>query len=110
MEMTKNSYCSILNIIGTPDAKRCTPNKEKTIMLIGATGTGKSTLVDGFVNYVMGVNWTDLFRFTVVDLEEEEKTREKNQVITSCHITINKISIINLKVLLDVLFFCIFSI
>lgn len=51
-------------------------------MLIGATGTGKSTLVDGFVNYVMGVNWNDPFRFKVVDLEEEEKAKEKNQVST----------------------------
>lgn len=49
-------------------------------MLIGATGTGKSTLVDGFVNYILGVNWNDPFRYTVIDLEEEEKGREKNQV------------------------------
>jgi DNA segregation ATPase FtsK/SpoIIIE-like protein len=49
-------------------------------MLVGATGTGKSTLVDGMVNYVLGVNWEDPFRFTVIDLEKEEMDREKNQV------------------------------
>lgn len=45
---------------------------EKTIMLVGATGSGKSTLVDGIVNYVMGVSFDDPFRFTLVQLEEEE--------------------------------------
>lgn len=52
---------------------------EKTIMLVGATGSGKSTLVDGIVNYVMGVSFDDPFRFTLVQLEEEEK-RTHNQV------------------------------
>lgn len=49
-------------------------------MLVGATGTGKSTLVDGIINYVLGVNWSDPFRFRVIDLEEEEKQRQQNQV------------------------------
>ena len=49
-------------------------------MLVGETGSGKSTLVDGIVNYVLGVNWNDPFRYTLVDLEEEEKSRLKNQV------------------------------
>lgn len=42
-------------------------------MLVGATGSGKSTLVDGIVNYVMGVSFDDPFKFTLVQLEEEEK-------------------------------------
>lgn len=46
--------------------------EEKTIMLVGETGSEKSTLVDGMVNYVMGVNFDDSFRFTIVQLEEEE--------------------------------------
>lgn len=54
-------------------------NEEKTIMLVGATGSGKSTLVDGIVNYIMGVSFDDPFRFTVVTLEDEEK-KENNQV------------------------------
>ncbi|XP_045178579.2 uncharacterized protein LOC123538489 [Mercenaria mercenaria] len=56
--------------------------KSRTIMLVGATGTGKSTLVDGIVNYILGVNWDDPFRFTVIDLEQEEKDREKNQALS----------------------------
>lgn len=52
--------------------------EEKTIMLVGATGSGKSTLVDDIVNFVMGVSFDDPFRFTLVQLEEEEK--KVNQV------------------------------
>lgn len=52
---------------------------EKTIMLVGATGSGKSTLVDGIVNYVLGVRFNDPFRFKLVQLEEEEQ-KVDNQV------------------------------
>lgn len=48
-------------------------------MLIGATGSGKSTLVDGIVNYVTGVSFDDPFRFTLLHFEKEEN-RSGNQV------------------------------
>ena len=49
-------------------------------MLVGATGTGKSTLVDGMINYILGVNWNDPYRLTLVDLVDEEK-KTNDQVI-----------------------------
>ena len=52
---------------------------EKTIMLVGATGSGKSTLVDGIANYIMGVSFEDPFRFKMVTLEENEM-KNNNQV------------------------------
>lgn len=61
-------------------------------MLIGATGSGKSTLVDGIVNYVTGVNFEDPFRFTVLSLENEE-IRTENQV----HLTTLKSKFIKKK-------------
>lgn len=61
---------------------------EKTIMLVGATGSGKSTLVDGIVNYVLGVQFNDPVRFTLVQLEEEENNK-KSQVICSMVLPIN---------------------
>ncbi|XP_048731385.1 uncharacterized protein LOC125648384 isoform X1 [Ostrea edulis] len=56
--------------------------REKTIMLVGATGSGKSTLIDGFANYLFEVNWEDPFRFTLVDLEHEEKRRLSDQALS----------------------------
>lgn len=43
---------------------------EKTIMLVGEIGSGKSTLIDGIVNYVVGVSFDDPFRFTQEEKEE----------------------------------------
>lgn len=63
-------------------------------MLMGATGSGKSTLVDGIVNYVTGVNFEDPFRFTVVTLENEEM-RTENQV----HLTMLKSKFIKMLLL-----------
>lgn len=68
-----------------PGSERWAIN-DKTIMLVGATGSGKSTLIDGFANYLFGVNWEDNFRFTLVDLEHEEERRLKDQVSFFHHI------------------------
>lgn len=54
---------------------------EKTIMLVGASGSGKSTIVDGIVNYLMGVNFDDPFRFTLIQLEEEEKENKEYKLV-----------------------------
>lgn len=35
-------------------------------MLVGVIGLGKIILVDGIVNYVVGVSFEDLFRFIIV--------------------------------------------
>jgi GTP-binding protein EngB required for normal cell division len=38
----------------------------KVIILMGAAGSGKSTLINGMVNYILGVEWKDPFRFQCV--------------------------------------------
>ncbi|TWW66160.1 hypothetical protein D4764_20G0001920 [Takifugu flavidus] len=55
--------------VGTKKVNRL----NKTILLLGETGTGKSTLIDLLVNYAMGVKWGDEVWFKIV---EEETTRQ----------------------------------
>ncbi|XP_076104257.1 uncharacterized protein LOC143072961 isoform X2 [Mytilus galloprovincialis] len=56
-------------------APKCTETEynEKTIMLVGATGSGKSTLIDGMINYITDVSWEDEFRFSLIDMTQDEK-------------------------------------
>ena len=54
--------------------------QEKVLMVMGATGAGKSTLINGLANYIMGVEWKDDFRFKViVDAYEAGKSQVKSQ-------------------------------
>ncbi|XP_052807678.1 uncharacterized protein LOC128236682 [Mya arenaria] len=57
-------------------------SEEKTILVVGETGCGKSTLIDGMSNYIFGVNFNDPFRFKIVTLEAEEKERLGNQALS----------------------------
>ena len=54
-----------------------TPN-EKILLLIGATGAGKSTLINGIVNYIMEVPRNDDFRFKII-FDEEGKSQSHSQ-------------------------------
>ncbi|KAL5005382.1 hypothetical protein ScPMuIL_018838 [Solemya velum] len=56
--------------------------KEKTIMMIGATGAGKSTLIDGMVNYLLGVKWEDNFRFQLINPADDEQACVQDQTIS----------------------------
>ncbi|XP_034744435.1 uncharacterized protein si:ch73-170d6.2 [Etheostoma cragini] len=52
------------------------PNR--TIMVLGATGAGKSTLINGMINYILGVKWEDSYRFKLVD-EGQLKSQSESQ-------------------------------
>jgi signal recognition particle GTPase len=44
---------------------------EKRILLVGGTGSGKTTWLNGVANYLYGVSWTDDIRFKVVGVDDE---------------------------------------
>ncbi|XP_059197149.1 uncharacterized protein LOC131977740 [Centropristis striata] len=50
----------------------------KTILLVGETGTGKSKLINALVNYAMGVEWEDNVWFQIVE-EEKKKSQTASQ-------------------------------
>ncbi|CAG0882771.1 unnamed protein product [Darwinula stevensoni] len=51
----------------------------KVLMLVGATGAGKSTLINGMVNYAYGVTWNDDFRFKLIGDEGNGKNQAQSQ-------------------------------
>ncbi|CAG0904408.1 unnamed protein product [Darwinula stevensoni] len=50
--------------------------KEKVLMLVGATGAGKTTMINGIANYVYGVEWKDDFRLKLIT-ERKTQTNEE---------------------------------
>lgn len=52
--------------IGSGSSHRLNGKAEKVFMVVGATGTGKTTLINGLINYIMGVEWKDDFRYKLI--------------------------------------------
>ena len=42
-------------------------DKSIKIMVIGPTGSGKTTLLNSYINYLMEVNYTDTFRYIIIN-------------------------------------------
>ena len=53
----------------------------KTVMVVGQTGAGKSTLIDAMVNYILDVAWEEDIRFKMIDLTEGEMAKRQDQVV-----------------------------
>ena len=51
--------------------------KVLNIILIGQSGHGKSTLINTFANFLLGVNLFDKFRYVVVSKEGGDQTKSQ---------------------------------
>ena len=67
-----------------------TPKTEKVLLVVGATGAGKTTLINGMVNYIFGVQWEDDFRFKLV-VDEGGKSQAHSQTSAITAYTIHHI-------------------
>jgi len=64
-------------VVGQP-LKHHTTNSEKVLMVVGATGTGKTLLINAMVNYLLGVNYGDNIRFKLIS--EDQKYYQTNSI------------------------------
>ena len=80
MQAKKISKCEI----GTPSVSAPPPGR--VLMLVGATGAGKTTLMNGICNYIYGVQWNDNFRFQMISNQDEgsqSQTQSQTKWITA---------------------------
>ena len=52
--------------------------RQRTILMLGATGSGKSTLINAMINYMLGIEWEDDFRFKLID-ESADRSQAHSQ-------------------------------
>ena len=63
--------------IGSPNELE-SRRTEKVLMVVGATGAGKTTLINGMVNYILGINWEDKFRYKLI-VEDSRVSQAQSQ-------------------------------
>ena len=57
--------------------------RHKVLLVVGATGAGKTTLINGMANYIMGVQWDDEFRFKLIVESSQDQSKSQTKCITA---------------------------
>uniref|UniRef100_A0A8C6TM89 AIG1-type G domain-containing protein n=1 Tax=Neogobius melanostomus TaxID=47308 RepID=A0A8C6TM89_9GOBI len=65
--------------------ERRSKHPNKTVLLVGATGSGKSTLINSLVNFVMGVKFEDKVWFEVITDENKESQAQSQTTAVSVY-------------------------
>ncbi|XP_047497245.1 uncharacterized protein LOC125044573 [Penaeus chinensis] len=88
--VTKDKFIDNDNKIKILTIGRENSSATKTILLIGETGSGKTTLLNAMINYLMGVQFEDNFRYSVKDEigddRQKKVTDSQTEFVTGYHI------------------------
>ena len=73
----------------------------RVLMVVGATGAGKSTLINGMVNFMFGVKWENDFRFKLIcDEVSKSQAHSQTQNITAYTLYWHKGSPVNYNLII----------
>ena len=81
IESTFEGASSIVKRFSFGEPDTWTSRKSKTILLIGETGSGKTTMINAMINYVLGVEWDDPFRFVLIDEQVTGESQAHSQTL-----------------------------
>ncbi|XP_036438818.1 uncharacterized protein LOC118816508 [Colossoma macropomum] len=56
--------------------------KNRTVLMVGETGTGKTTLINTMVNYFLGVKFEDKVWFEITEEEKRAQTESQTSAVT----------------------------
>ena len=54
---------------------------ERVLLCVGATGVGKTTLINGLANYLLDVHWEDNFRFKIIPHADDVNEVEMLKIV-----------------------------
>ena len=77
LDITRDDTNGIATVQVGPRGAHLASSPGKVLMLVGATGSGRTTLINAMVNYLFGVGWEDDFRFKMI-VEEAAKDQSKS--------------------------------